>query len=224
MAAMPSTQSAVDAIDALGRVKLPWTLTTLTPERVIVMAAPHHHEDLTAEQQASVDYTLSQLAPRLRQALIARVLEEGPLDEDDTDTLVSRVVAAFPQRHEFDQQVGPFYDTSGLLSWIGGSRQALFGRVQRGRVIACQLESGSWVYPTWQFRADGTVDDAHMSVWRALRGPQDAPAADPWTCALWMCAPHPDLEHISPVEWIRAGNDLELVLTLARQVSARWAQ
>lgn len=188
------------------------------------MAAPHRHEDLTAEQRASVDRTYSRLKPRLLQALIARVAEEGPLDDNDTNTLVSRVVAAFPQRHEFDQQVGPFYDTSGLLSWIGGSRQALSGRVERGRVVACQLESGRWVYPTWQFRDDGTVDDAYITVWRALRGAQSAPVADPWTCALWMCAPHPDLDRISPVEWLRAGNDLEPVVTLARQISSRWAQ
>lgn len=147
------------------------------------------------------------------------------ITEDDLERFNARVrTAVLPPTNLLDEQVGPFYDTSGVRSWAGVSRQAVSGKVQRNRLIACQLEDGTWVYPTWQFEDDGTTNADLITVWRTLRGPADQPHADPWSCALWMRAPHPSLDGLTPVDWINRGNEVEAVETLARQIAARWAQ
>src|SRR5687767_13507488 len=47
------------------------------------------------------------------------------LDLGDVEDLAERMMAALPSVHPLDQPLGPFYDTSGLISWLGISRQAL---------------------------------------------------------------------------------------------------
>lgn len=124
--------------------------------------------------------------------------------------------------NHLDDYVGPFYDTSGLHSWAGSSRQAIHSMAQQDRLIACQLEDGSWVYPVWQFDDRATPKPALVRVWRELRGPAKHPHADPWTCALWMRTPHLDLGDMTPVGWIEGGRPAEVVLALARDDAARW--
>lgn len=170
------------------------------------------------------DYERS-VEPEIRAMFAKWVSEQGEVTSKDVDQLLARVRAVIqPAPKVLDDHVGPFYDTSGLRSWTGTSRQAIHAKVQRNRLIACQLEDGSWVYPAWQFDNRGTPKPALVHVWRELRGPAEDPHADPWTCALWMRAPHPDLDGMTPVEWIDDGRQAEAVLTLAQHDAARWAQ
>lgn len=126
--------------------------------------------------------------------------------------------------NHLDDYVGPFFNTSGLLSLTGSNRQALHAKVQRNWLIACQLEDGSWMYPVWQFDDRGTPKPALVHVWRELRGPAEHPHTDTWTCALWMRTPHLDLDDMTPVGWIEEGRPAEAVLALARDDAARWAK
>ena len=49
-------------------------------------------------------------------------------------------------------------------------------------------------------------------------------AASDWTAASWCMHQDPALGDRPTVEWLRAGNDPERVLTIARQDAARLAQ
>lgn len=170
------------------------------------------------------DYERS-VEPEIRAMFAKWASEQREITRKDVDQLLARVRAAIqPAPSVLDDHVGPFYDTSGLRSWTGTSRQAIHAKVQRNRLISCQLEDGSWVYPVWQFDGRGTAKPALVDVWRELRGPAEHPHADPWTCALWMRAPHPDLDGMTPVEWIEDGRPAEAVLELARYDAARWAR
>ena len=67
------------------------------------------------------------------------------------------MVSALPTQHPYDEPLGPFYDTTGLVSWLGVSRQAVADRVRRGTLLACRTQDGHLVYPAWQFARDGAV-------------------------------------------------------------------
>ncbi|WP_186626586.1 hypothetical protein [Rhodococcus sp. BP22] len=79
------------------------------------------------------------------------------------------MTSALPTSHIYDQLVGPFYDTAGLTQWWGLSRQAIAKAAAAGTVIACQLDGGGWVYPTWQFTESGTVHPDLLTLWSTLR-------------------------------------------------------
>ncbi|MCF8611696.1 hypothetical protein L5G28_16240 [Gordonia sp. HY285] len=148
---------------------------------------------------------------------------EAGVDADvfaDPAAIAAKMVSALPTSNVYDQLGGPFYDTAGLTTWLGLSKQALAKRVKVGSVIACQLDDyrGTWVFPTWQFTDDRTVLAGLSDVWRIL-----CPAADdPWMALFWLRARHPALGGAAPVDWLIAGGDLATVVAEARNDAERW--
>ncbi|WP_137723124.1 hypothetical protein [Prescottella subtropica] len=138
---------------------------------------------------------------------------------DDVEAIVDAMISALPASGVYDQLVGPFYDTAGLTRWRGVSRQAVNKAVTAGTVIACRLDDGQWVYPTWQFTPEGTVAPHLITLWKTLRA-----AADPWTCAVWLRTPQPGLDGVAAVDWIADGHPVDPVLALARADAQRWAE
>ncbi|MGW0041893.1 hypothetical protein [Rhodococcus sp. NPDC003348] len=136
----------------------------------------------------------------------------------DVEAIAAAMAAALPTTHVYDQLVGPFYDTGGLTRWWDVSRQAVNKAVAAGTVIACRLADGQWVYPTWQFTAEGTAHPHLITLWKLLRA-----AADPWTCAVWLRSPQPGLGDRSAVDWVTDGHPIDTALELARADAARWA-
>jgi hypothetical protein len=120
------------------------------------------------------------------------------LDLGDVDDLADRMLAALPNVHPLDQPLGPFYDTAGLVAWLGISRQALFDRIRRGTVLACRTADGHLLYPSLQFGRNGTV--------RA--GIQDAVGvftrrgADGWSIGAWLTTPSDVFEGQSAVDYL----------------------
>ncbi|MBV6755462.1 MULTISPECIES: hypothetical protein [Rhodococcus] len=137
---------------------------------------------------------------------------------DDVESIAASMAAALPTTHVYDLLVGPFYDTGGLTRWWGISRQAVNKAVAAGTVIACRLDDGQWVYPTWQFTDARTVHPHLIALWKALRT-----AADPWTCAVWLRSPQPELGDRTAVDWVTTGRSVEEPLALARADAERWA-
>lgn len=136
----------------------------------------------------------------------------------DVEAIARSMTAALPTIQIYDRLVGPFYDTAGLTKWRGVSRQAIHQAVAAGTIIACQLDGGQWVYPTWQFTDSKTTDSALLTLWATLSA-----AAEPWTCAVWLRSPQPELDGRSAVDWIAQGRPLEAALSCARADAHRWA-
>lgn len=129
------------------------------------------------------------------------------------------MVAALPLGHVFDEISGPFYDTSGLVRWLGISRQALHQKVARHAILACPLDDGGLVYPTWQFLDSGASIPSLADVLATLAEGTD----DAWMIALWMQAPSEYLDGDRPNQWLRQGGDPQQVLAMARRVASSWA-
>jgi hypothetical protein len=70
-----------------------------------------------------------------------------PEDLGDPTQVAARVAAAIPSRHPTAPLVGACYDESGLVRWLGISRQALGARRRARAVLACRTAEGHWVYP-----------------------------------------------------------------------------
>ncbi|WP_270888067.1 hypothetical protein [Pedococcus sp. 5OH_020] len=122
-----------------------------------------------------------------------RVLELG-----DVEQLADRMVAALPTVHPLDEPLGPFYDTPGLVAWLGISRQALFDRVRRGTVLACRTSDGHLVYPSLQFGRNGTV---RAGVQEAV-GAFTRKGVDGWSIGAWLTTPTPVFDGHSAVDYL----------------------
>jgi hypothetical protein len=136
------------------------------------------------------------------------------------EELADSMAAVLPASHPFDELVGPFYDTSSLRKWLGLSRQRLNQRVQGNQLLACPLEDGGNVYPTWQFGSNGTVIPGVQDVLSILsKGTNDN-----WQKALWFSAPSAQLANLSPKDWLLKGRRVGPVIELATETAARWGR
>jgi hypothetical protein len=142
----------------------------------------------------------------------------GPEVFGDPEEIAEAMVAALPLGHVFDEITGPFYDTSGLIRWLGITRQALHQKVARYAILACPLDDGGLVYPTWQFLGSGATIPALRDVLLVLTEGTD----DPWMAALWMRAPSEELDELRPADWLRQGRDPHVLIELAQETVAGW--
>ena len=142
------------------------------------------------------------LTEALRERIAARVEDlrasGRTLDLGDVDELADRMVAALPTVHPLDEPLGPFYDTAGLVAWLGISRQALFDRVRRGTVLACRTADGHLVYPSLQFGRNGAVRPGVVEAVGAFtrRG------VDGWAVGAWLTTPTEVFEGHSAIDFL----------------------
>ena len=148
----------------------------------------------------------------------AREADIGPEAFGDPEEIADAMTAVLPLGHVYDEISGPFYDTAGLTRWLGISRQALHQKATRHALLACPLDDGGVVYPTWQFLPNGATIPALAEVLAVLAAGTD----DAWMVALWMQAPNEHLDGRRPSEWLREGRDRQEVIEIARSVAARW--
>ncbi len=111
--------------------------------------------------------------------------------------------------------VGPFYDTVGVMTLLGGvSKQAVNDRVRRHRLLALRTGSGRLVYPVAQFDGERVVDG--LSDVLDVLVPDDTEA---WMVASWLTTPDPELAGHTPLEALRSGERTEVVRA-ARELSS----
>lgn len=87
---------------------------------------------------------------------------------DAPQQIVDRTAGTVASRHVYDEISGPFYDTPGLMRWLGITRQALHHKAARHMVLACPFADGDLVYPAWQFLPDGATIPGLAEVLTAL--------------------------------------------------------
>jgi hypothetical protein len=174
-----------------------------------------------------VDALADALADAVRTRVLARQGElraQGrTLDLTEVDDLADRMLAALPRVHPLDEPLGPFYDTGGLVAWLGISRQALFDRVRRGTVLACRTLDGHLVYPSLQFGRNGQV---RPGVQEAV-GAFTRRGIDGWTVGTWLTTPSAVFEGHSAVDYLvvhrSSAAAVRWVAQCAVEDAARWA-
>lgn len=166
------------------------------------------------------DEVVDAVRKRVHQRLAAAAAAGASRDSlQDPALAADTMVAALPGVHPFDAVAGPFYDTPGLIAWLGITRQALHQRIRASMVLGCRTADGHTVYPAWQFIAGGQVVRGLKEVLAVL---SDA-VEDSWTIAIWLRTPSDDLGGLDAVDWLTEGRNLQPVLDAARADSARWA-
>lgn len=133
--------------------------------------------------------------------------------------VADRMLAVVPMAHPWDEQVGPFYDTPGVVRLLGISKQAVADRVRRRTLIATITTNGRHLYPTFQFDRARIVPRISevAAVFRST-------PADGWAIASWFTTPAVTLNGQTPAQWLRAGNDPDPVASLADDAAARWGR
>jgi hypothetical protein len=179
---------------------------------------------MTPRTQAAAD--VDALTEAVRARVLARQAElraQGrDLDLGSVDELADRMLAALPTVHPFDEPLGPFYDTTGLVAWLGISRQALFDRVRRGTVLACRTSDGHLLYPSLQFGRAGQV---RPGVQEAV-GAFTRRDVDGWTIGTWLTTPTAVFEGHSAVDYLvvhrSSAAAVRWVAQCAAEDAARW--
>lgn len=117
------------------------------------------------------------------------------------------------------EHVGPFYSGKGVARMLGGvTRQAVDDRRRRNKIVALRTTDGVWLYPTFQFGPDGTVDQRVVTAFCRLR---DGGAGD-WMAGSIMVTPQHDLDGRGVADHLHQGHDPERVTRLVDRAVARW--
>lgn len=141
-------------------------------------------------------------------------------DLGSAEHLAERMLATVPTPSLWSE-LGLFYSTTGVAKLLGGvSRQAIADRRQRSTLLGLRTADDAWVYPEFQFDDHQTVLRGLPAVWRTLR----ASGVDEWTLAGWLTSPMSTLGDCSPIDWLRRGEDREVLLSLARDAAQRFSR
>jgi len=151
-----------------------------------------HVAPITEKNAATVGELLDRVERQLAERADELALQGRSLRSlGDLDELAARMVAALPSVHPWDAAAGPFYDTAGLMHWLGVSRQALADRVRRGTLLACRTSDGHLLYPILQFGRTGVID---------VVGILGRAGADGWAIGVWLTTPSPAFDGESAVD------------------------
>lgn len=166
-----------------------------------------------------VEY-VDELMGELRTGLDALLARGVPLRRESAHALAARMLAAVPGAHVYDELVGPFHTTGGVQTLLGITRQAVHERVKRGTLLRVLTSDEVALYPAFQF-CGAQVSPPLRRVLATFR---ETPV-DGWTVAAWLCVPCPELDDLSPRDWLAdTDRDPTAVLALASEAAARWAQ
>lgn len=191
-------------------------------EYVERMEATGHGIVVPTPAEASASAFANALRREVRNRLVHLAESGAPLEHlGRPEEVAEQWAAMLPLAPSpLKELTGPFYDTTGLRSWLGVTRQALDSRVRHQTLLVLTTGDGSRVYPAWQWRPDkSTIPHLAEVLQPLLRG-----ARDPWTVALWMSTPVDwgSGEKMAAWKWLDHGRNPQPVLDEARADSARW--
>lgn len=122
--------------------------------------------------------------------------------------------------NELAALAGPVWSEAKASQSLAVTRDALAALSRTGDVLRLVTADGQFVYPVWQFsRGDGRVEvkPGLLPLLRTLR------EFDGWAVALLLRTPAPELEGLSPLDWLGEGRDAEAVAALATVVAREWS-
>jgi hypothetical protein len=120
----------------------------------------------------------------------------------------------------WEHELGPLLTSAQVRELLGNvSRQRVDELLRSRRLIGMSDRSGRRRFPLFQFRDGRPTETLVAAYWTVADG-----GADEWTAASWCVAPHPALDGSSPVQWSKSDGDAELLVRVARQDAARFAQ
>lgn len=116
---------------------------------------------------------------------------------------------------------GPFWSGEKVCEQLGlPSVQVLASLCSDGSIFGLETFDGKMVFPVWQFEKYNrtvTVRPVISQVVNILG------SHDRWTVAVVLNVPAPELEGLSPLDWVRQDRSEEVLLSFARRVDREWS-
>jgi hypothetical protein len=129
--------------------------------------------------------------------------------------------AGDPPSNELAAFVGPLWSEIKTCGALDASPDILAARREAGALLELVTSDGDRVYPVFQFVAG---EDGRIETRTGLAAMlQELRSFDPWTVAVLLKTPAPELDGSTPVEWERAGGAVEALRDLAAVVAREWA-
>ena len=114
----------------------------------------------------------------------------------------------------------PFWSSAKLQQEFKASRQALDSRMRVGSLLGLKTGDGQLVYRVFQFVRDSKgaliVRPGIIDMLKVVRNGE---GYEPWMFATLLRTPAPELEDLTPIEWMRDPDQDQREL---RAVALRW--
>ncbi|ROS74030.1 hypothetical protein EDF24_3038 [Curtobacterium sp. PhB130] len=171
-----------------------------------------------ATARAAADTAETALLSAIRDRLRAGRYDDAIAATSDVGALADRMVAALPSvKHEADELIGPFYDSSSLAAWRGVSRQAISKASAKGDLLGLKIGDGTRIFPSFQFGPAG----APLPRLREVLALLDPDRIDPWGSALWLNTVADEFGGTTAAAALRDGRH-DAVLAAARRAANAW--
>jgi hypothetical protein len=160
--------------------------------------------------------------------LIVQALERAPhaarTDPDSladivSGLLVDRVID--PDRSELADLVAPLWTAEHTRQVLGLSRATMLERRKSGSLLALKSTDDDFFYPVDQFEKHGEKVRVKPALRRFFMVLRDR---DPWTIATLLHTPTPELDNLTPLEWVRAGNETATLVACAEALNAEFVR
>lgn len=117
-------------------------------------------------------------------------------------------------------ELGPLLTSADVRTLLGDvSRQRVDELLRAHRLIGLRDTSGRRQFPLFQFDGGQPLEALVSAYWTVAED-----AMSEWTAAAWCVTADEALGRMSPVDWVRAGNDPIRLAAIARQDAARLAR
>ncbi len=145
-------------------------------------------------------------------------IPDETLSDEETQAEIGRrgALLATAGLH-WERHLGPLVGWRRVAELLGtvGTRQGVNDLQKRRRLIGLRTKSGELVYPLFQLSEGKPMP----GLPRVLEAFEDA-GLDDWTIASWLVTPQDLLEGGRPVEELKSGTSVDLVVDAARRTAA----
>ena len=169
---------------------------------------------------------IDEYAQRLAAALVGSIdidrTREVPSPEQVADRIGDLLIDVGEAGNEIAALLAPFWSAQRARAALGGpSRAALASRRAAGTLLGLKTTDGVIVYPVSQF-------ERHAGQVRVKPGLKPFMTAlkrhSPWSVALLIHTPAPELGGVSPLDWVRRDGDTDTLRAYANRVDAEWSR
>lgn len=123
--------------------------------------------------------------------------------------------------NELGDLLGPFWSEARASAALDASPRHLAAAQKSGAILRLQTADGAMLYPIWQFQRDSVGQIGVRVQLAAMFG--ELVGHDPWTVAVLIQTPSPELSGLTPLEAARSGARPDTLGEFARIVAREWS-
>lgn len=165
--------------------------------------------------------SMSAAAAAFEEALVELGFDEDDPAVGDVRSFGRRAALLVAADTVWGRHLGPMLSTKQVIQLLRvTTRQAVNDRVRRHRLLALPGHDRELDYPAFQFRANGEPYPGVPAVLKAF----STAGISPPTIASWFVTPQPDLDGVTPVEWMAAARDDNELAHAAQRSAQRLAR